>query len=200
MKLEEAIQELRKQDKRKFIQTIDLNVVLKNIDLKNPENRFSKDVALPHGRGKNIEVGIISDTIPDAITKDELESLPKDKKRMREIINKYHYFLCDPPLMVVVGKVLGKYLGPRGKMPKPLPPNAPVDKLVENLKKSIVVKAIETPTLNIPIGVESMSDDEIKENASTVLREVKSQLPSGSDQIKSIIIKTTMGKPVKLDA
>lgn len=200
MKLEDAIQEIRKQEKRKFVQTIDLNITLKNIDLKKPENRFSKDIQLPHGRGKDVEIGIISDSLPNGITKAELESLPQDKKRMREIINKYDYFLCEPQLMAVVGKVLGKFLGPRGKMPKPLMPNVSLDKFSATLKNSVPVRAADSTSICVPVGIESMTDGQINDNAAALIREVKALLPNGADQIKAIIIKTTMGKPVKVDA
>ena len=200
MKLEEAIQEIRKQEKRKFTQTIDLNMNFKNIDVKRPENRFSKDIQLPNGRGKEVKIGIISDSIPDAIGKIELEELPKDKRKMRQIINDNDYFLCEPALMATVGKFLGKFLGPKGKMPKPLMPNVPIDKISETLKKSVSVRVLEAPTVSVPIGTEEMSDDELKKNAETVINEVKELLPNGVDQIKTIILKTTMGKPVNVDA
>ena len=66
MKIEQALEELNKVKKRNFSQSYDLVISIRNIDLKKPENRFSKEVFLPHGRGKEIEVGIISDSIPNA--------------------------------------------------------------------------------------------------------------------------------------
>lgn len=199
VKIEEAIAEIRNQSKKKFIQTLDLNVNLANIDTKKPENRFSKEVMLPHGRGKEVTVGIISDTIENSITKTDLEELTKDMKKTRALINKYDYFLCEAPLMVTVGKVLGKYLGPRGKMPSPLPPKAPVEAIVNNLKKSVTVRLADSLAINVPIGVETMKDEELKDNAIAVINLVKSSLPKGADQIKNISIKTTMGKPVKFN-
>src|SRR3989344_2423185 len=78
MKIEQAIEELKKSKKRNFSQTYDMIVILRNLDLKKPENRFSKEVLLPHGRGKDVEVGIISDSIPQAIlNKDSLNNIDK---------------------------------------------------------------------------------------------------------------------------
>ncbi|HLD83661.1 MAG TPA: 50S ribosomal protein L1 [archaeon] len=200
MKLEQAIQELRKQEKKKFTQTIDLGMTLKNIDVKKPENRFSKETVLPHGRGRDVQVGVISDSVPDAINRAGLDELQQDMKKMRAVINKYDYFLCEPALMATVGKVLGKFLGPKGKMPKPLPPNVPAEAIMKGLKKSVTVRVRDAPAINVPVGNEAMTDEQIKENAEAVINDVKALLPKGANQIKTLYIKTTMGKPVRIDA
>ena len=200
MKLEEDIQKLRKQEKKKFTQTVDLGLTLKNLDVKKPENRFSKETVLPHGRGRDVHVGLISNSIPDAINKDGLDELQKDMKKMRAVINKYDYFLCEPALMATVGKVLGKFLGPKGKMPKPLPPNVPAEAIMTSLKKSVSVRVRDAPAITVPVGTEAMTDAQLKENAEAVINDVKGLLPKGANQIKTLYIKTTMGKPVKIDA
>ena len=196
MKLEEAIQEIIQGKKRKFIQTVDLIINLKNIDLKKPENKFSKDIILPHGRGKKIEVGIISDKIEDAITKNDIESL--SGKDLKSFADKYDFFICEAPLMPLVGKVLGRYLGPKGKMPKLLPPNTKPESLIEDANKSIRINVRESPVVHLMVGSESMKPEQIKENVEKVLDEVTKSLPKGKSQIKSIFLKLTMGKPVRL--
>jgi large subunit ribosomal protein L1 len=138
MRLDEAIKQLRESKKRKFSQTFDLIINLGNIDLKKPENKFSKNIILPHGRGKDIGVSIISDRIANAITKIELEKMSKDK--IKELVDKHEFFICEAPLMPLVGKILGRYLGPKGKMPTILPPGADPKKLVEDAKKSVRIK------------------------------------------------------------
>ncbi|MBI4015084.1 MAG: 50S ribosomal protein L1 [Candidatus Aenigmarchaeota archaeon] len=200
MKVEEAIKEIRSQPKKNFVQGVELNVVLKNIDPKRPEQRFSRDVALPHGRGRDVKVGIISDKLPDAITKGDLESMVNDTKKMRATLKEYRYFLCDPPLMATVGKVLGKYLGPKGRMPKPILPTMSVEKMMESFTKSVTLRMQESVSLNVPVGIESMEDAKLADNVNAVLNELKTALPKGANQIKRVLLKTTMGKPVIVDA
>ena len=131
MELLELISEARKNSrKRKFTQTWDLLINLKDMDLKKPEHRFSLEFVLPEGRGKDIKVGVIADSLAAeakkhtdlVIRKEELESLAKNKKKLKKIVNDYDWFLAEAPLMPVIGKSMGAVFGPRGKLPKPVPP------------------------------------------------------------------------------
>ena len=199
MKLAEAIPHLRTDKPRKFSQSFDLVVNLKNIDLKKPENRFAKEVQLPNGRGKEISVGIISDRISGAITKTDLEAIAADKKKVGELIKNYEFLLCEAPLMPLVGRLLGKHLAPRGKMPKLLPPGRDPNTVAEELKQSVRIKVRDFPVVHVYIGNDKMNDAQIKENAERILDELSRTLPKGKNQIKNIYIKTTMSKPVKVE-
>lgn len=200
MKLDEAIKHLRESSKkREFTQTFDLIVSLKNFDPKKPENKFSKEVVLPAGTGKTAEIGIISDKIAGAITKAQLDELSKNKAQIKKLVKKYDFFVCEAPLMVLVGKVLGRYLGPRGKMPKLLVPNQDPARLTEELKNSVRIRAGDAAAIQTHVGREGMDDGEIKKNVERVLDEIKKTLPKGENQIKNVMLKMTMSKPVKIE-
>ncbi len=196
-KLDEAIKKVREDEKRKFVQTVDLIVNIRNVDLKKPENKFSKDVLLPHGRGKDVSVCIISDTVKDGVGKIDIEEFSRNKSAAKQFAKKHDFFLCEAPLMPLVGKVLGRYLGPKGKMPKLLPPGKDPKSMVDETKKSVRLNLRDAPTIQIAIGSEDMQDGQIKDNVEKVLEEVKKSLPAKA-QIKNAYIKTTMGKPVKI--
>lgn len=197
LKLDEAIAKAREGEKRKFSQTFDLIINLRNIDLKKPENKFSKDIILPHGRGKDISVCIISDNISDAVNKSGIENFSKNKSAAKQFTKKYDFFICEAPLMPLVGKILGRYLGPKGKMPKLLPPGKDPKLLIGETKRSIRINLRDLPTIQVPVGSEDMQDSQIKENVEKILEEVKKSLPAKA-QIKNVYIKTTMGGPVKV--
>jgi len=197
MKIEQAIEELNKVKKRNFSQSYDLVISIRNIDLKKPENRFSKEVFLPHGRGKEIEVGIISDSIPNAVLdKGALNSI--DKKKIREITSKYEFFVCEAPLMPLVGKVLGRYLAPKGRMPKMLPPGRDHKPVIEELKKSVRIRVRDSPTIQVAVGTEKMPPEQIKENVRKVVDELKKTLP-GKATIKDAYIKLTMTPAIRIE-
>src|SRR3989344_6871163 len=198
--IEDSIKYIRENNpKREFEQTFDLIVNIRNIDLKKTENKFSKDVILPHGRGKNVEVGIISDTIQEApIKKADIEKMAVDKKEMKNLMRKYEFFVCEAPLMPLVGKTLGKFLGPKGKMPKLLPPGPNYKNIVDETKKSVRVKLRDSPTIQTCVGSENMSDTHIRENIERVMEEVRKSIPPKT-QIKNVYFKLTMSKPVKLE-
>lgn len=197
IKLEDAIKKIREGEKRKFTQTVDLIVNLRNIDLKKPENKFSKDVVLPHGRGKDVSVCIISDSIAGSVNKNDVEDFSRSKSAAKQFAKKHDFFVCEAPLMPLVGKILGRYLGPKGKMPRLLPPGRDPKAIVDETKKSIRINLRDAPTIQVAVGTEEMQDSQIKENAEKVLEEVKKSLPA-KVQIKNAYIKTTMGKPVKI--
>ncbi len=195
MKLDESLKSLREGSKRNFNQSFDIIVNLKNIDLKKPENKFSKDIILPHGRGKDVNVAVISDSIPDSITKRDIEGI--SKQEIRNLVKKYEFFLCEAPLMPLVGKVLGRYLGPKGKMPKLITGN--VDVLTRDTKKSVRIRVRDSPVIHVVVGSENMKDAEIKENVERLLEDVVKILPKGQSQIKNVYIKLTMSKPFKIE-
>ena len=200
MKLKDAIQTLKKErTERKFTQTVDVIVNLKNIDMKKPENKFALDVALPHGSGKNIKVCFISDTFKDALSKTDMEDIAKNKKKAKTLSKDYDFFVCEAPLMPVVGKLLGKYLAPKGKMPQVLAPNADSTALVERLSHSVRLRLRDAPSISTRIAKENDDESHIEENVLAVIEALKKRLPKGENQIKNIMLKLTMSKPVKVD-
>jgi large subunit ribosomal protein L1 len=207
---EEFLNEIReakeKAKKRNFSQTWDLIINLKNIDLKKPENKLNLDLALPEGRGKGGNVIFIVDTLFSeakktkalVIVKDDLEKLGRDKKRLKTYANGYDWWFCEAPLMPLVGKTLGTVLGPRGKMPKPIPPKGSIEPFLEMPKRVVKVRLKDSPVIHIPVGTENMKDEQIMKNLITAMNFVKEKLPKGKMNIRGAFIKLTMGPPVKL--
>jgi large subunit ribosomal protein L1 len=205
-----AIEEAKtKSKKRNFIQSVDLVVNFRGIDFSKPENRIELDVVLPAGRGKGIKIAAIAgdELMMEAkkhadfvIAKQEIEKLGADKKGLKKLADNYDFFLCQTDLMPLVGRFLGQVLGPRGKMPKPVPGNAKLQPIVERLRKTIKVKSKGKflPTLHFIIGTEDMTNENLAENAETVLGALKEKLPNKEGNIKSLYLKTSMGPVVKI--
>ena len=200
MKVDDAIKELSKIEKRKFTQTYDLIINLRNIDIKKPENRISKEVLLPHGRGKPVSILVISEQ--SGYSKGKLEELAANKKEVKKLVRDYDFFLGTAELMPLIGKFIGRYLAPAGKMPQPLPPNASkevIEGLVRRKEKTVRLRIKNMPVFQMTVGSESMKPEEVKENAEHAINEAISALPKGRAQIKNIEMKLTMSKPVKID-
>jgi large subunit ribosomal protein L1 len=200
MDIKEALEKIRSYKKRNFVQTIDLIVTLRNIDLKKPENRVTKEVVLPHGIGRDIKVCLI--TKDNGFTKEKIEEIGSDKKAAKKFAKSYDFFLASAELMPVIGKVLGRFLAPAGKMPSPILPNMSkedIDKLIEQKKKSVIIKLKTQPQVQIPVGKEDMNDDEIKENIEHALHEIIKSLPKGKSHIKQILIKGTMTPAYRIE-
>ena len=208
-KLVKAVEEARKASKkRNFTQSFDLAINLRDIDMSKPENRLSEEVVLPKGRGKPVKVAVIAgDELALAakehadmvITKEELEELAKDKRKAKKIANDIDFFIPQAELMPLIGRFLGPVLGPRGKMPKPVPPNAPIAAIVERLRKTVRLRTKDKPVIHVPVGSEDMSDEDIAQNIEAVLTHLERKLEKGLGNIKSVYLKTTMGPSVKVE-
>jgi large subunit ribosomal protein L1 len=204
-----AIEEAKKNSKkRKFTQGLDLTINLKELDMTKPENRIDEELVLPNGSGKEIKVGVIADgelamqakSVADIIIgKARLEEMAKKKKDAKKIANDIDFFVAQIDLMPLVGKTLGPVLGPRGKMPKPVPPNAPVQTIIEKLKKTIKIKTKDQPVIKVLVGSEEMDSKKLTENINTIMMFLERKLERGQNNMKSIYIKTTMGQSVKLE-
>ncbi|MBU0899130.1 MAG: 50S ribosomal protein L1 [Nanoarchaeota archaeon] len=203
----EKIKEARESSKeRKFTQTWDVSVALKGLDLKKPENRFNVELNLPAGKDKKPKMVLIADALAKegknyvdfVLTKAELEKLAGNKKKLKSLANEYDLFLGEISLMPLIGKHLGAVLGPRGKSPKPIPPNVKLEPFIEASKKNVRVTLRDNPVVYVSVGSEKMEDEKIATNTEAVINLVKSKLPKGVYNIKAVYIKLTMGKPAKI--
>jgi len=206
-KVLDAIKKARDTKKRNFKQSFDLAINLKNIDLKKPENKIKAEIKIPH-ISKESKIGVIADNLlPQTkdleniivIRKDQIEAFGKNKKEAKKLARSCKYFLAEAPLMPAVGKALGPILAPKNLMPSPIPPTTPNLKAIIDQKRDILkVQLKDSPTIHVPVGSEDMKDEEIAENIDVIVRTVMTSLPKGREQVKNIIIKMTMGKPVKV--
>ncbi|MEM1565728.1 MAG: 50S ribosomal protein L1 [Candidatus Bathyarchaeia archaeon] len=205
-----AVKEAKeKAGKRNFTQSVELIVTLQDIDMKSPEGRLQENVELPHPPPEKpnkicvIATGELAlkakranaDLVMD---KDELEALAGKKKEIRKITNEYDFFLAEAPLMPLVGKVLGAALGPRGKMPIPVPPNADIESLLDKYRKTVAIRMRNQPVIQCRVGTENMTEKELAENIQAVLKVIEGKMKRGIKNIKSVHVKTTMGAPVKI--
>ena len=205
--LTQMIGEAKKSHKqRKFKQSVELIMVFRDIDVKKGF-AINETVQLPKTLSQPASVCVVAsgdlglkaksanaDRIVDGT---ELNKIGANKRESRKLINGFDFFLSDTSLMATVGKTLGQFMGPRGKMPTPIPFNAPIDSILERFRSSIRVRLRNSLSLACKIGDETMSDEDLTANANAVISLVEKKLPSGDKNIKKIMIKTTMGKLIK---
>ena len=196
-----VLEESKKLD-RKFKQKIDLVINLKNLDLNIPKNRIDEEIILPHGRGSEAKIALFASGelalkskkhVDLLIKPEEIEDFSTDKGKFKKVADAHHFFIAEAPLMPTIGKTLGTVLGPRGKMPKPVPPNADVSGLVKNLRSTVKVRSKSNKTFHTIAGEETMSKEDIAENISAIIKRLESKLERGRMNIGSVYIKTTMG-------
>jgi len=202
----EVIKKVKAETKqRKFTQAIELIINFKDIDVKKGF-ALNEIVQLPKTSSPAtvcvMATGDMGRKAKEAnadavIGTAELDKFATNKRESRKFINKYDFFLADTKVMPLVGKTLGQFLGPRGKMPTPVPFDAPIESFLQRFRSSIKLRTRASLSISCKIGDESMEDTDLAINAHAVLSAIEKKLPNGEKNIKKIMIKTTMGKPVK---
>jgi large subunit ribosomal protein L1 len=204
-----AVKEAKgKSEKRNFNQSVELVLRLREIDMKSPEAKIQEVVELPRSPAKLNKICVIASgelalkarkaNADHVIEKAELDGLAGKKRELRKIANDYDVFIAEAPLMPLVGKVLGPILGPRGKMPLPIPPTADVASLMTKHRKTVIVRMRNQPIVQVRVGTENMNEEELTENIQAVLRVMEGKLKKGMKNIKFASIKTSMGAPVRV--
>ncbi|MFX1393404.1 MAG: hypothetical protein ACFFAH_07505 [Promethearchaeota archaeon] len=204
---------------RKFDETIDLIINLKDINLNDPKQRIDKELILPNNiitvDKPNICV-IASDEILleaknfglDTLDTEGLAVLDREEKKYKKkYVKKYDFFIVEDKNMRDVARFLARFLGPAGKMPKPFPSGygiissvSDLKTAIERYKKIIRIQVKKDPVLQIKIGKKSMKMDKILENMKAIVDYVADQMPHKYNNFRSMYIKTTMGRPIKIDS
>jgi large subunit ribosomal protein L1 len=208
-KIKKALDELKTQPKRKFSQTYDLIVNLKNFEIKKHPIDFF--VNLPYSSGKKIKVAAFvgpqmedeAEKTVDLVIKEADFSKYADKKMAKKLAVDYDYFIAQANLMPKIAQTFGKVLGIRGKMPNPklgcvVPPNTNLAPLVEKLSKAVRLVAKKGMNLQSMVGKEDQTDDEVIENILAVYNSIIKNVPNEMQNVKNVLLKLTMGKPVKV--
>lgn len=201
-------QALADSKERKFIESVDIAVGLKDVALNDPSKRFRLEIVLPHAPNKDTNIAIVGDeaALDDAknagmkilLSAADVEALAKNPVEARKFTKSIDYVLAIPQMMAVVGKNLGRYLGPVGKTPSVLPPNADIAAMQDRYARTCKLRLRQNPVVHARVATRDMPVDNITENIEIVLRELEHKLEQGPRNIKSAYVKTTMGKPVKI--
>jgi large subunit ribosomal protein L1 len=194
--------------KRKFVESIDIAFTIKDVDLKNPTNRIKEEIRLPSGRGKEVKVAMFAtgeaaskakEAGIKVISPQEIEDLGSNKTRAKTIANQHDFFLSEVPHMGLIGRYLGTVLGPRGKMPRPVPPTLDPGVLATGLRSTVVVKSGDKMTFHATFGTVEQSESDLVANALEIYNRIISKLERGAGNLRSVYIKTTMGPAQKLE-
>ena len=207
-KIKEAVEKARElSPARNFEQSFDLAINLRELDMNRPDNRVNIRFQLPNGIGARKVLVFASGDLAlrsrragadSVIEPDELAQLATDRKAAKKRLANYDVFVAEAPMMPTVGRAAGQILGPRGKMPTPVPPQAPIDDILDRERRTIVLRSRDKPFVHCIVGKEGMTDDEITQNIETVLSNLTTVTKRGFANIKTMYLKLTMGDSVKL--
>lgn len=210
-----AMKELEERSpKRNFVQSIDLSIKIKDVDLKQPKNRIAAEIYVPNEIEKDRKICVVGSGDMgvraknlglDVLDKEELDNLKSDKKAAKKYIKSISVFIAGVDLMPVLAKSLGPVLGPTGKMPigPPkgrgiVPPNVDLAPIVEQYRKMIRIRLRNNLVVNCKVGNENMTPQEIVDNIKAVINFLEGSLERGPRNIGGLHIKKTMGPSIKI--
>ncbi|MBT3463559.1 50S ribosomal protein L1 [archaeon] len=208
----DSLKGLKEGPKKKFKQTIDLIINLKNLDLKKPDEQVDTFLLLPRPKGKKTRVcALVGPELLDQakksmdsfVAQSDFENFQKNKGKAKNLAESADFFVAQANIMPKIATTFGRVFGPRGKMPNPkagciVAPNANLEAVNEKLQSTVRLLAKKQLIIQTIVGNEESPDEDVKENVKAIYNSLMHSLPQGNNNIKSVYLKYTMGKPVKL--
>merc|ERR1712187_869072 len=201
-----AVLAAAKEKQRKFTETVDLQVGLKNYDPQK-DKRFSGTVKLRHVPRPKLKVCVLGDQqhcdeakskgIP-CMTVDDLKKLNKDKKKVKKLAKSYDAFLCSDTLIKQIPRLLGPGLNKAGKFPTMITHSDDLEQKVNDVKATIKFQMKKVLCLSVAVGNVDMTEEQLMENIRLALNFLVSLLKKHWQNVKSLHIKSSMGKPQRL--
>jgi large subunit ribosomal protein L10Ae len=134
----------------------------------------------------------------DVTDLDTLKKFNKDKKLVKSWAKKYALLLASDTVLKKVPVVVGPILNRINRFPQVVSHNTPLAQAVADTRASVKFQLKKVTCMACAVGRVDMTDDELKTNIMMSLNFLASLLKKGWHNLKSVIIKTTMGKPIRL--
>merc|ERR1712042_232058 len=208
--LKDSVAELLKNSletkKRKFLETVDLQIGLKNYDPQK-DKRFSGTVKLKHVPRQKFKVCVLGDQQHcdqakaagiACMTADDLKKLNKDKKKVKKLAKSYDAFLASEALIKQIPRLLGPGLNKVGKFPSLVTHSDNLEQKVDDLKSTIKFQMKKVLCLSVAVGNVGMSEDELVQNVHLAMNFLVSLLKKHWQNVRSLHIKSTMGPVQRL--
>lgn len=191
----------------KFDETIEAHIRL-GVDSRHADQQVRGAVVLPHGTGKTVRVLVFA----KGAKADEAAAAGADYVGAEDMIAKiqgenwfdFDVVVATPDMMGLVGR-LGRVLGPKGLMPNPKAGTVTMDvtKAIQEIKAGkIEYRLDKTNIIHVPVGKVSFGAQKIKDNFQTLMSAIIKAKPAAAKgtYLKSVVITTTMGPSIKVNA
>ena len=192
--------------KRKFQETIDLQIALKNYDPQR-DKRFSGTFKLPQVPRPNMKLCVIGNAVHceeaerigvEKMSVDDLKKFNKNKKIIKKFAKKFDAFLASDTLIKQIPRLLGPGLTKAGKFPTLIEGGSDLTEKMEGVKATIKFQMKKVMCLNVAVGNVSMEKAQIVTNVTLASNFLASLLKKNWQNIKVLYIKSTMGPPVQI--
>ena len=189
------------EKKRKFLETIELQAVLKNYDV-NKDKRFAGSIKLPNIPRPNLSVCILGDAyhVEEAQKNDvpymdveALKALNKDKKKVKKLANKYDAFLASQAIMKQIPRLLGPTMHKLGKFPTLMERTESITDKIDDIRRNVKFQLKKVLTIGVAVANVELSEQQIYANVQIAVNFLVSLLKKNWQNIKTLHVKSTMG-------
>lgn len=197
---------LENRKKRNFTETVELQIGLKDYDPKK-DKRFSGSMKLPNVCKDSFKICIIGDVAHideatliglDTMSMDDLKKFNKDKKLIKRWAKKYDLLLATDTLSRKIPRTCGPTLNKIGMFPKVITHSETLEDKIKEIKTSVKFQLKKVLCLAVAIGNVNQTEEQLRVNITMAINFLISLLKKGWNNVKSLTIKTTMGKPCRL--
>ncbi|KAL9235434.1 hypothetical protein vseg_010192 [Gypsophila vaccaria] len=195
-----------KEKNRKFVETVELQIGLKNYDPQK-DKRFSGSVKLPHIPRPKMKVCMLGDAqhVEEAeriglewMDVEALKKLNKNKKLVKKLAKKYHAFLASESVIKQIPRLLGPGLNKAGKFPTLVTHQEPLENKVNETKATIKFQLKKVLCMGVAVGNCSMEEKQIFQNVQMSVNFLVSLLKKNWQNVRCLYLKSTMGRPYRI--
>jgi len=207
--LKAAIAEMKKgstEKKRNFVETVELQIGLKDYDTQR-DKRFAGTVRLPHIPRPRMKVCVLGDAVHceqaknsglDFMDVEALKKTNKVKKTVKKIADKYDFFVASNVLIPQIPRLLGPWLNKAGKFPTLINHNDKIEEKINEIKSNVKFQLKKVLCMGVAVGNIEMTEDELRQNITLAINFLVSLLKKNWNNIRTLHVKTTMGKPQRI--
>jgi len=187
---------------RKFMETVDLQIGLKDYDTQR-DKRFAGTVKMPHIPRPRMKICVLGDAVHceqaaklgvDFKSVEDLKKLNKNKKLVKKLARQYDAFLASQVLIPQIPRLLGPGLNKAGKFPTLITHNDDIEKKCNELKSNVKFQLKKVLCMGVAIGNTGLTHEELRQNSMMAINFLVSLLKKNWNNVKSLNVKSTMGK------
>lgn len=195
-----------KEKPRKFVETIELQVGLKDYDTQR-DKRFSGTVKLPHVPRERMKICILGDAVHCEAAQrvdmpfksvDDLKKLNKNKKMVKRLAKSADAFLASQALLPQIPRLLGPGLQKAGKFPALVTHSDDLESKAIEIRSTVKFQLKKVLGLAVAIGNVGMSPEELRTNSLMSINFLVSLLKKNWNNVNSLHLKSTMGPPHRI--
>jgi len=191
---------------RKFVETIELQIGLKDYDTQR-DKRFSGIVKLQHVPRPRMKICVLGDAVHcEAAQKiempfksvDDLKKLNKNKKMVKKLAQSFDAFMASSALIPQIPRLLGPGLNKAGKFPTMVSHSDVLEDKANILRSNVKFQLKKVLCMGVAVGHVKMTPDEVRQNCLMSINFLVSLLKKNWNNVKTLHIKSTMGPPQRV--